>query len=111
MPDVTLNQRPPTTTNPATQTFDFLKSISLYLATDAAGTAKVLLAPLSPVPTGPTTITTISLPPGGNKPDAYLRRGSYPLFTTAELTQPRPQSTTAGRLALQRAGKREAGEQ
>jgi len=89
--DVTLDQLTLTTTSPATQTFDFLKSISVYIATDAAGTNKVLLASLNPVPTGQTTIT---LTPSGSKLDAYLRNGSYTLFTTAELAQALPQNTT-----------------
>ena len=88
--DVTLDQLTLTTTDPGTQTFDFLKSISLYIATDAAGTNKTLLASLSPVPTGQ---TTISLTPSGTKLDVYLRSGNYALFTTAELAKPLPQDT------------------
>jgi hypothetical protein len=88
--DVTLDKLTLTTTDPSTQTFDFLKSISLYIATDAAGSDKVLLASLSPVPTGQ---TTISLTPSGNKLDKYLRSGNYTLFTTAELAKPLPQDT------------------
>jgi len=88
--DVTLDKLTLTTTDPSTQTFDFLKSISLYIATDATGTNKTLLASLSPVPTGQ---TTISLTPSGNKLDLYLRSGNYTLFTTAELAKPLPQDT------------------
>lgn len=88
--DVTLDKLTLTTTDPATQTFDFLKSVSIYIATDAAGTDKVLLASLSPVPAGQ---TTISLTPTGAKLDAYLRSGNYTLFTTAELARGIPQDT------------------
>ena len=88
--DVTLDQLTLSTTDPSTQTFDFLKSISIYIATDASGSDKVLLASLSPVPTGQ---TSISLTPGGNKLDKYLRSGNYTLFTTAELAKPLPQDT------------------
>jgi hypothetical protein len=88
--DVTLDKLTLTTTDPSTQTFDFLKSISLYIATDAAGTNKVLLASLNPVPAGQ---TTISLTPSGNKLDMYLRSGNYTLFTTAELARGLPQDT------------------
>lgn len=55
--DVTLNALTLTVTNPSTQNFDFLKSISIYIATDAAGSNKVLLASLATVPTGQTSIT------------------------------------------------------
>lgn len=87
--DVTLSKLTLTTTNPSTQTFDFLKSISLYIA-DANGNNKVLLASLNPVPTGQ---TSISLTPAGNKLDSYLKSGSYQLSTQAELAKPVPQNT------------------
>ena len=89
--DVTLDQRTLTVTDPASQNFDFLKSVSLYIASDANGTNKTLLASLNPVPTGQTTIT---LTPAGNKLDIYLKGDAYSLFTTAELAQPLRQSTT-----------------
>ncbi len=88
--DVTLSGLTLTVTNPSTQNFDFLKSISIYIATDAAGTNKVLLASLSPVPTGQ---TSISLNPGSAKLDQYLKSGSYTLTTTAELAQTLRQNT------------------
>ncbi|MDJ0364063.1 hypothetical protein QMK33_02780 [Hymenobacter sp. H14-R3] len=88
--DVTLDQLTLTVTDPSTQNFDFLKSISLYIDTDASGNSKTLLASLSPVPTGQ---TTIRLTPSGNKFDLYLRTNTYTLFTTAELAQPLPQAT------------------
>ena len=88
--DVTLDRLTLTVTNPSTQNFDFLKSISIYISTDAAGTNKVLLASLSPVPTGQ---TSISLNPGSAKLDQYLKGSSYTLTTTAELAQTLRQNT------------------
>ena len=82
--DVTLDRLALTITDPAGQTFDFVKSISISIASDAAGTDKVLLAALSPVPTGQ---TTIELTPAPQKLDKFLRGGSYTLFTTVEMTQ------------------------
>lgn len=87
--DVTLNKLTLTTTNPSTQTFDFLKSISIYIA-DANGNNKVLLASLNPIPAGQ---MSISLTPSGNKLDAYLKAGSYQLSTQAEVAKPLPQNT------------------
>lgn len=88
--DVTLSRLTLTVTNPSTQNFDFVKSISIYIATDAAGSNKVLLASLPAVPTGQ---TSISLNPAGNKLDQYLKSSSYTLFTTAELAQTLRQNT------------------
>ncbi|QKG52886.1 hypothetical protein [Hymenobacter sp. BRD67] len=88
--NVTLNKLSLTTVDPASQNFDFLKSISLYIASDASGSDKVLLASLDPVPTGQ---TTINLTPGGNKLDKYLSTGNYTLFTSAVLAKALPQDT------------------
>ncbi len=88
--DVTLDRLTLTVTNPSTQNFDFLKSISIYIATDAAGSNKVLLASLASVPTGQTSIT---LDPAGNKLDMYLKNSSYTLTTTAELAKTLSQNT------------------
>jgi hypothetical protein len=88
--DVTLDQLTLTVTNPSTQNFDFLKSISIYIATDAAGSNKVLLASLATVPTGQ---TSISLTPAGNKFDLYLKSNSYTLITAATLAQTLRQNT------------------
>ncbi|MDB5270972.1 MAG: hypothetical protein JWP58_4012 [Hymenobacter sp.] len=82
--DVTLDRLALTVTDPAGQNFDFVKSVSISIASDAAGTNKVPLASLSPVPTGQ---TTIELTPSGQKLDTYLRSGTYTLFTTVEMTQ------------------------
>ena len=82
--DVTLDRLALTITDPAGQNFDFVKSISISIASDAAGTNKVPLASLNPVPVGQ---TTINLTPSGQKLDTYLRGGSYTLFTTVEMTQ------------------------
>jgi hypothetical protein len=88
--DVTLDRLTLTVTNPSTQNFDFLKSISIYISTDQAGSNKVLLASLPSVPTGQ---TSISLNPAGNKLDIYLKSNSYTLTTTAELAQTLRQNT------------------
>jgi len=88
--DVTLDRLMLTVTNPSTQNFDFLKSINIYIATDQAGSNKVLLASLAAVPTGQ---TSISLTPAGNKLDLYLKSSSYTLTTTAELAQTLRQNT------------------
>jgi hypothetical protein len=88
--DVTLDKLTLTVTNPSTQNFDFLKSISIYIATDAAGSNKILLASLPSVPTGQTSIT---LNPAGGKLDQYLKGSSYTLTTTAELAQTLRQNT------------------
>jgi len=88
--DVTLDRLTLTVTNPSTQNFDFLKSISIYIATDAAGSNKVLLASLPSVPSGQ---TSISLNPAGNNLDIYLKGSSYTLTTTAELAQTLRQNT------------------
>jgi hypothetical protein len=88
--DVTLDRLTLTVTNPNTQNFDFLKSISIYIATDAAGSNKVLLASLAAVPTGQ---TSISLTPASNKLDMYLKSNSYTLTTTAQLAQTLRQNT------------------
>lgn len=88
--DVTLDRLTLTVTNPSTQNFDFLKSISIYISTDAAGSNKVLLASLATVPTGQ---TSINLTPAGNKLDLYLKSNSYTLTTTAELAQTLRQNT------------------
>lgn len=89
--NVTLDQLTLTTTNPSTQTFDFLQSVSLYIATDASGSDKVLLASLSSIPKGQ---TSISLNPAGNQLDKYLKASSYTLITQAQIAQPLPQNTT-----------------
>jgi hypothetical protein len=89
--DVTLDKLSLTVTDPAGQNFDFLKSVSIYIASDANGTNKTLLASLNPVPTGQ---TTINLTPSGNKLDVYLKGGSYTLFTTVEQAQAVRQTTT-----------------
>ncbi|MDQ2792530.1 MAG: hypothetical protein M3Y12_00770 [Bacteroidota bacterium] len=81
--DVTLDRLALTITDPAGQNFDFVKRVSISISTDAAGTDKILLASLSPVPTGQ---TTIELKPADQKLDLFLRGGNYTLFTTVELT-------------------------
>lgn len=89
--DVTLDRLTLTITAPAGQNFDFLKSVSISIASDASGANKTLLASLSEVPAGQTTIT---LTPTDNKLDMFLRSSSYTLLTTAELVKPLTQSIT-----------------
>lgn len=83
--DVTLDRLTLTIDAPAGQNFNFLKSVEIYISSDAAGTDKVLLASLGTVPQGQTTIL---LAPTDSKLDKYLRSGSYTLTTSAVLTQP-----------------------
>jgi hypothetical protein len=82
--DVTLDRLALTITDPAGQNFDFVKSISISISTDASGAGKLLLASLNPVPTGQ---TTIELKPADQKLDVFLRGNPYYLFTTVETTQ------------------------
>ena len=81
--DVTLDRLALTITDPAGQNFDFVKSISISISTDASGAGKLLLASLNPVPTGQ---TTIELKPADQKLDVFLSGKPYTLFTTVELT-------------------------
>jgi hypothetical protein len=88
--NVTLDQLTLTTTNPSAQNFDFLQSISIYISSETNGSDKVLLASLSPVPKGKTSIT---LNPAGNQLDKYLKASSYTLTTQAQIAQPLRQDT------------------
>jgi hypothetical protein len=89
--DVSLDRLSLTVTDPAGQNFDFLKSVKIYIATDNSGSNKTLLASLSPVPAGQ---TTINLNPAGTKLDIYLRNSTYTLFTDVEMAQALRQNTT-----------------
>ena len=89
--DVTLDRLTLTITNPQGQNFDFLKRIEVYISTTAQGTDKVLLASLSPVPTG---VSSISLTPANQKLDVFLRSDSYTLTTNVELAKPLGQDIT-----------------
>ncbi|WP_375418963.1 hypothetical protein [uncultured Hymenobacter sp.] len=82
--DVTLDQLTLSIEAPAGQNFNFLQSISISIASDAAGSDKVLIASLSSVPQG---VTTINLTPTDSKLDKFLRNGSYSLITSAALKQ------------------------
>ena len=83
--DVTLDRLTLTLAEPAGRTFDFLKSIRVYISADAAGASKTLLTALNPVPAGQ---TVLALPPMGNKYDVYLKGSTYYLFVEAKSTQP-----------------------
>ncbi len=80
--NVNLEEMTLTITGPAGQNFNFLRRIELYISTDASGSDKVLLASLASVPAG---VSTISLVPGGNKLDQYLRGDTYTILTNAEI--------------------------
>ena len=83
--DVTLQQLTLTATSPAGQTFDLVKSVELYISTDATGSNKVLMASLYQVPAG---ATTIQLNPADQKLDLYLKGSSYALTSVVQLKQP-----------------------
>ena len=83
--DVTLDHIILTATSPAGQNFDLLKSIEVYISTDAAGGNKVLMASLYQVPVG---VTAIQLNPADQKLDLYLRGSSYALTTIVQLSRP-----------------------
>jgi len=76
-----------TATSPAGQTFDIVKSVKLYISTDAMGTNKVLLASLDNVPKGAISIQLNPAP--DTKLDKYLQNSSYALTSEVLLsTQP-----------------------
>ena len=85
--EVKLEELTLTATSPAGQTFDIVKSVKLYISTDAMGTNKVLLASLDNVPKGATSIQLNPAP--DTKLDKYLQNSSYALTSEVMLsTQP-----------------------
>jgi len=88
--DVSLSKLTLTIADPATENFDFLKSIKIYIGTDE--TDKVLLASQDSIPTGVSTIELIS---GNAKLDKYIKASSYTLFTEVTL-----KSTVAHELTI-----------
>lgn len=66
--------------DPATENFDFLKSIQIYIGSSTDD--KVLLASLDQVPTG---VSTIELVSGNSKLDKYIKASSYTLYTEVSL--------------------------
>lgn len=78
--DVNLRKLTLTITDPATENFNFLKSITISIGTDEND--KVLLASLDNVPTGVSTIELIS---NNSKLDKYIKASSYTLYTEVTL--------------------------
>lgn len=74
--DVKLQELKLTITSPAGKTFNFLKSIQVYISTNANN--EILLASLEDVPAN---VSTISLTPTQQKLDAYAKASSYNLRT------------------------------
>ena len=66
--DVSLSKLSLTITDPASETFDFLKSIKIYIGTDESD--KVLLASLDNIPMG---VSAINLVPSNAKLDKYIK--------------------------------------
>lgn len=78
--DVRLDKLTLTIADPATENFDFLKSIKIYIGTDESD--KVLLASQENIPTG---VSTIELTPGNEQLDKYIKSSSYTLYTEVAL--------------------------
>jgi hypothetical protein len=78
--DVSLKKLTLTIIDPATENFNFLKSITIYIGTDQND--KVPLATLDNVPTGVTTIELIS---HNSKLDKFIKASSYTLYTQVTL--------------------------
>lgn len=78
--DVKLDRLTLTVTDPSSENFDFLSSISLYISTD--GNDRILLASQDNVPMG---VNTIQLTPTTEKLDKYIKAGSYTLSTEARI--------------------------
>ena len=78
--DVSLKKLTLTIIDPATENFNFLKSITISIGTDQND--RVPLATLDNVPTGVTTIELIS---HNSKLDKYIKASSYTLYTEVSL--------------------------
>jgi hypothetical protein len=78
--DVRLSKLTLTISDPATENFDFLKAIKIYIGTDDPD--KVLLASLDTIPTGASTIELIS---SNAQLDKYIKAASYTLYTEVSL--------------------------
>jgi hypothetical protein len=78
--DVRLSKLTLTISDPATENFDFLQSIKIYIGTD--GSDKVLLASQDNIPTG---VSSIELVSGNAQLDKYIKASSYTLFTEVAL--------------------------
>ena len=78
--DVSLTRLTLTITDPATENFNFLKRITIFIGTSQSD--KVPLAALDNVPAG---ISSIELQPAGSKLDKYIKAEQYTLYTEVEL--------------------------
>ena len=78
--DVRLTKLTLTIVDPAAENFNFLQSIRIYIATNSND--KILLASLSQVPTG---VSTIELTPENSPLDEYIKAESYTLYTEVAL--------------------------
>lgn len=78
--DVILKRLTLTITDPATENFNFLKSIKIFIGT--AESDKVLLASLDNVPMG---VSAIELVSGNSKLDKYIKASSYTLYTEVSI--------------------------
>jgi hypothetical protein len=87
--DIRLNNLSMSITNPANQTFSFLKSIHLYISTDS--TNEIELAYLDSIPP---TASSISLLTTQLALDSYVKASTYKLRTQAVCRQVLTQNTT-----------------
>ena len=78
--DVRLTKLTLTISDPATENFNFLQSIKIYIATNDSD--KVLLASQDNVPTG---VSTIELVSSNTQLDKYIKASSYTLYTEVAL--------------------------
>ncbi|MCA8833214.1 hypothetical protein [Hymenobacter pini] len=81
--DVKLDRLTLTVTDPSTENFDFLQSISIYISTD--NNDRILLASQDNIPTG---VNTLQLTPTKEKLDKYVKASSYTLSTEARIRKP-----------------------
>ena len=87
--DVSLNQLTLTIADPTSENFDFLRSIEIYISTNASD--QILLASLGAIPTG---VQSITLTPTNARLDAYLKADSYTLTTKAAIAKPITRAVT-----------------
>jgi len=78
--DVRLTKLTLTISDPATENFNFLQSIKIYIGTNDSD--KVLLASQDNVPTG---VSTIELVSSNTQLDKYIKASSYTLYTEVAL--------------------------
>lgn len=81
--DVTLNRLTLSITEPATENFDFLKKIEIYISSE--GKDEVKIAYLDQVPAN---ATTLNLKSTNTKLDEFIKGETYSIRTKAELAKP-----------------------